>query len=77
MKTVTIRAAKAALSQLIARAEAGEETILARGKMPVAKIVPYRPLVPKRQFGALRGTFSIGHEFFDPLPNDELSAWEQ
>lgn len=77
MKTVTIHAAKTTLSQLVARAEAGEEIILARGKMPIAKIVPYHPVVPKRQFGALRGQFSVGPEFFEPLPEEELAAWEQ
>jgi prevent-host-death family protein len=77
MKTVTIHTAKTTLSQLVARAEAGEEIILARGKVPIAKIVPYHPVAPKRQFGALRGKFSIGTEFFEPLPEDELAAWEQ
>lgn len=40
MKTVTIHAAMATLSKLVARAEAGEEIVLARGKVPIAKIVP-------------------------------------
>jgi prevent-host-death family protein len=77
MKTVTIHTAKTTLSQLVARAEAGEEIILARGQTPIAKIVPYQPVVPKRQFGALRGKFSVGPEFFEPLSEDELAAWEQ
>jgi antitoxin (DNA-binding transcriptional repressor) of toxin-antitoxin stability system len=77
MKTVTIHAAKTTLSQLVARAEAGEEIVLARGKVPIAKIVPYHPVAPKRQFGALRGKVWVGPEFFDPLPEDELAAWEQ
>jgi prevent-host-death family protein len=77
MKTVTIHTAKTTLSQLVASAEAGEEIVLARGKVPVAKIVPYRPPVSKRQFGALRGEISIGPEFFEPLPEDELAAWER
>jgi prevent-host-death family protein len=34
MPTVTIHAAKTNLSQLLARVEAGEEIILARGKHP-------------------------------------------
>jgi hypothetical protein len=34
-------------------------------------------LKPKRQFGALRGKFSIGPEFFEPLPPDELDLWYQ
>jgi hypothetical protein len=34
-------------------------------------------VVPKRQFGALRGVVSVGPEFFEPLPADELAAWDQ
>ena len=77
MQTVTIHTAKTTLSQLLARVEAGEEIVLARGKQPIAKIVPSPPATLKRQFGALRGVVSVGHEFFEPLPDDELSAWEQ
>ncbi len=77
METVTIHTAKTTLSQLLARVEAGEEIVLARGKVPIAKLVPYQPVVPKREFGALRGVISIGPEFFEPLPEDELAAWEK
>ena len=77
MKTVTIHTAKAPLSQLVALAEAGEEIVLARGKVPIAKIVPYHPIVPKRQFGARRGRFSVGPGFFEPLPEDALAVWER
>ena len=38
MATVTIREAKAYLSRLIARAEAGEEIVIARGKDPVVRL---------------------------------------
>jgi prevent-host-death family protein len=77
MDTVTIHAAKTTLSHLIARVEAGEEIVLARGKQPIAKLVPYQPVAPKRQFGALRGVISVGPEFFEPLPVEEVAAWEQ
>jgi prevent-host-death family protein len=77
METVTIHTAKTTLSQLLARVETGEEIILARGKVPIAKIVPYHPVAPKRQFGALRGVVSVGPAFFEPLPDDERAAWEQ
>jgi prevent-host-death family protein len=77
MDTVTIHTAKATLSQLLVRVEAGEKIVLARGKVPIAKIVPYQPVAPKRQFGALRGVVSVGPEFFEPLPADEMAAWEQ
>jgi antitoxin (DNA-binding transcriptional repressor) of toxin-antitoxin stability system len=76
MDTVTIHTAKTILSQLLARVEAGEEIILARGKNPIAKLVPFNPPAAKRRFGALRGVISVGPEFFDPLPEDELAAWE-
>jgi prevent-host-death family protein len=75
-ETVSIHAAKTNLSRLVARVEAGETIIIARGSTPVAKLVPLAPK-PKRVFGALRGKFAIGPEFFEPLPPEELDAWEQ
>ena len=76
METVTIHTAKTTLSQLLARVEAGEEIILARGKSPIAKLVPFQPPPKKRRFGALRGTVTVGPEFFEPLPEQELTVWE-
>lgn len=76
MAIVTIHAAKTSLSQLLARVEAGEEIVLARGKHPIARLVPFRAPTQQRQFGALRGTINVGPAFFRPLPEDELAAWE-
>jgi prevent-host-death family protein len=76
METITIHAATTRLSQVLARVEAGEEIVLARGKHPIAKLVPYAPAPIKRQFGALRGVLTVGPEFFEPLPPEELAAWE-
>ena len=73
---VTIHAAKTNLSRLVARAEAGEEIVIARGNKPVAKLVPIAPK-PKRVFGSMRGRFTIGPEFFEPLPPEELDEWQQ
>jgi prevent-host-death family protein len=66
MKYVPISVARSTLPRLIARAQGGEEIVLTRRNVPVAKIVPYRAAAPKRQFGALRGKITIGAEFFDP-----------
>lgn len=74
MDSVTIHAAKTHLSQLLARVEGGEEIIIARGKDPIAKLVPFRPQAPQRQFGARQGEISLGHAFFDPLPEAELAS---
>ena len=75
-ETVTIHAAKTNLSRLIARAEAGETIIIARGRTPVAKLTGVMPK-GKRVFGALRGKIAIGPEFFEPLPPEELDEWLQ
>ena len=71
---VTIHAAKTNLSRLVARAEAGEEIVIARGNKPAAKLVPITPK-PRRVFGSMRGQFTIGPEFFEPLPPEELDDW--
>ena len=76
MDVVTIHTAKTTLSQLLARVEAGEAIILARDKNPIAKLVPFRPPASKRRFGTLRGQISVGPEFFEPLTEQELAAWE-
>jgi len=74
MEIVAIHRAKRILSQLLARVEAGEEIVLARGKQPVAKLVALQASAPKRRFGALRGIISVGPEFFDSLPDQELGT---
>lgn len=75
-ETVTVHAAKTRLSQLLSRVEAGEVIIIARGKTPVAKLIPVAPAA-KRRFGAMRGRISLDPTFFEPLPEDELNIWEQ
>ena len=74
-ETITVHAAKTRLSQLLHRVEAGETIVIARGKTPVAKLIPINPPA-RRQFGALKGKIELGPEFFEPLPPDELKAWE-
>jgi len=64
------------LSQLIERAHAGEEIVIARGDVPVARLVPVTGQRPRRQPGTLRGIVKISDTFFDPLPPDELDECE-
>lgn len=73
---VTIHAAKTTLSQLIERAHAGEEVVIARGDVPVARLLPIIGDTPKRRPGTLRGVVKVPKAFFEPLPVDELNAWE-
>jgi prevent-host-death family protein len=77
MTVVTIHKAKTELSKLIARVEAGEEVVLARGGKPLAKIGALESAKPKtRGAGAWKGRFELPDTFFDPLPEEELRAWE-
>ncbi|MFC7476286.1 type II toxin-antitoxin system Phd/YefM family antitoxin [Dankookia sp. GCM10030260] len=78
---VTIHAAKTHLSALVARAEAGEEIIIARGNTPVAKLVPLVPPAAapdkRRTFGIFRGLIEVGDEALDDWTEEELSEWEE
>ena len=77
MKIVTVHAAKTNLSKLIEQACAGEEIVIARGKEPVVRLVPYAAGKPARVFGAMKGRATLTEAFFEPLPPEELDAWEQ
>jgi prevent-host-death family protein len=72
---VSIHAAKTHLSRLVARAEAGEEIVIARGRKPVVKLVPVEAPKPKRVPGRWKGIISIGPEFFEPMSEEELALW--
>lgn len=76
MVTVNVHEAKTHLSRLIAQVEAGEEVVIARNGRPVVRLSPVQRPGP-RQPGSWKGRISIDDSFFDPLPEDELAAWEQ
>lgn len=83
-KTVTIHEAKTNLSRLLVRVEAGEEIVLARGKTPVARIVPLNPPPTKRRVpGRLAHLVPPGsgdilsHGFWDPLSDEEMGLGSQ
>jgi prevent-host-death family protein len=78
MAVVTVHQAKTQLSKLIARAEAGEEIIIARGSEPAVKLTPVGKNAPKREFGSMKGVYDLPDAFFfDPLPEDELKRYEE
>ena len=67
---ITIHVAKTNLSKLIAKAEAGEETIIYRGDKPAAKLAPVNDVkkLPDRKPGRLKGIIEWDDRFFNPLP---------
>ncbi len=58
MKQVNVHEAKTHLSRLLARAEKGEEIVIARAGKPVAKLVRI-PSRKKRVFGQDRGKIDM------------------
>lgn len=75
MPTVNVHQAKTQLSRLLARVEAGEDVVIARRGEPVARLVPCKPR-GKRRFGSMKGKIFVDDSILDPLPDDELAAWE-
>ena len=74
MTMVNVHHAKTHLSKLLERVVAGEEVVIARAGHPVARLVPINPKEP-RQPGLAKGRLTDA--FFEPLPADELDAWQQ
>jgi prevent-host-death family protein len=76
--TVNLYAAKTHLSELVERAAAGEEIVIAKAGKPKAKLVPYRPLRKKRRIGGrnLLGITYIAEDFDAPLPPEIQKYFE-
>lgn len=73
MKHVKVQYAKTHLSALLASVERGEEVVIDRGDQPVARLVPIEEQ-SDRDLGFV--PFSVPETFFDPLPDEELTAWK-
>jgi prevent-host-death family protein len=73
MEVVNVHEAKTHFSKLLARVHAGEEIIIAKAGHPYAKLVPLKP-VKARKPGIAKG--AVTKAFFEPLPEEELQAWE-
>jgi prevent-host-death family protein len=58
---VNIHEAKSRLSELIRAAEQGEEVILARNGVTVAKLITWPPASPKRVPGAWKGKVKVSY----------------
>ena len=70
---VNVQEAKTRLSELLARAERGDDIVIARAGVPVVRL----QLVdgkPRRSFGVLQ--LDVPVDFDAPLADDELARWE-
>lgn len=80
-RTIGLFEAKTHLSELVARAEAGEEVIITRHNKPVAKLVPIAEVSPElvaRRRVALEGLQAIGRDMAargGPITREEILEW--
>lgn len=73
IRVYSIGQAKATLSKLVKEAAAGKDIIIARGNVPVARLVPIK--YPNRRPGTLKGKLKIKPGAFDPLSADEFKIF--
>lgn len=72
MKSANINEAKAQLSKLVDLAVHGEEIIICKNGIPVARIVGYQSDKKQRLIGVWKNKVHI-HDDFDELPNEFLN----
>jgi prevent-host-death family protein len=73
-ESVNVYEAKTHLSQLLDRAAAGEEIIIARAGRPVARLVALADSPPRREPGGWRGKVRMAADF-DDLPAEIDAAF--
>jgi len=76
MVTISTHEAKTHLSRYLAQVEEGHEFVIARGRQPVARLVPLQQPTrrPRPKVGETLGEpFDVPDSAFAPLSDDELS----
>lgn len=74
MTITTVQEAESNLSQLIARANQGEEIVIGDPDCPLARLVPFSRPRAKRVPGGWEGQVWMSEDF-DDLPEDFLNAF--
>ncbi len=73
--TVGVHEAKTNLSRLLQRVAGGEDVIITRSGVPVARLTAVHER-GRRTFGQDRGRLTIPDDFDAPLPADVLDAFD-
>jgi prevent-host-death family protein len=77
MAIVNVHQAKTHLSQLLQDVQQGQEVVIARSGVPIARLVPWKPEgLPVAAPGAMRGQIVMASDFDAPLDAlfDELAG---
>lgn len=72
--TVKVHEAKTHLSELLAKVEAGEEVIIARGNDPIARLTRVEP---KSDLAALLAEVRAARAGRPPTTIEEILAWKE
>lgn len=69
--------AKTHLSRYIEQLLQGERIFMCKRNAPIAEIRALsKPLQHKRPIGLAKGGFTVSSQFFDPIPDDLIAAFE-
>ncbi len=76
-KKVNIHKAKTHFSKLVTRVMAGEEILICRAGVPVARLVPVEEKPKERVFGTGvgKGLIWCSEDCWDPMSEEELKEW--
>jgi prevent-host-death family protein len=67
MHVVDFAQAEASFAELLGRVQAGEEVIVTRANVPVARITPATPRNNRPRFGAAKDLFRVAADFDEPF----------
>ena len=77
MKQYNLYELKKNLSRYIECVREGETIIVCKRNVPVAEIRPIKPRrTTKRPIGVAKGEFTVPEEFYEPLDEETLAAFE-
>ncbi len=74
--TYNIHEAKTNLSKLLEQMENGEEIIIARAGVPLARLVPIVSPATERRLGTESGVLVIGDDFDAPMDRETLRSFD-
>ncbi len=77
MRQVNIHEAKTHLSRLLARVQQGEEIIIAKADVPIARLSPINSRPAARVPGSAKGKIAMTGDFDAPLPESVLESFEE
>ncbi|MCJ7568471.1 MAG: type II toxin-antitoxin system Phd/YefM family antitoxin [Anaerolineales bacterium] len=75
-KVINVYEAKTHFSKLLNRVMGGEDILIGKAGVPVARLVPIEGKLGQRTPGSAKGKLSISPDFDAPLPDEIQEAFE-